>query len=534
MSENLHDIDKLFRDSIEAHEEMPDGKVWDAIDNNLDKSNVIQIKRKYNNLKRLAVALLLLLLGTIAYEIQSKKSGKEELVKNNSDGNNKINNTAAKNTKQKEGVNNLNDSGNAEDTLTKTSSTFLQSTELNNAGKAPLVDTVQHSGENTNQRTGIIAIQNNKAKISASYSSKEAITGEDSLLGQVSKYGIKKLATHKTKITVINAATEQAVTIDEYGAVKNARDKLVVSIGLNELKPLLTYEAEKIAVGWPKNNLTKINAIRTAPDAISGIAGVKNKNARNRKAFHFSITAFYSPQFSSNNIREEAHTQNNGPGGPPPPPPGGSRDQIKKEEQHQNAFSTGVLVDIPLGKNWSIQSGITYINKNISIEPKKIYARLDKDGKAKYLFDCSSGYTYISSKTGSVPAIGDSINATNSTNLLGYLGIPLGLNYAFSTGKFNIIPAAGITSNFLVKQGIKTELTQGVTKEKQVISTIQGLKSTYFNAFAGVALEYNVSKRIALNITPSGNFALSSINKDAAVKSYPNSFALAGGIKIKL
>jgi Outer membrane protein beta-barrel domain len=531
MSENLHDIDKLFRDSIEAHEEMPDGKVWDAIDNNLDKSNVIQIKRKYNNLKRLAVALLLLLLGTIAYEIQSKKSGKDELVKNNLDSNNKINSTAVKHTKQKKGVN---DSDNAGDTLSKTNSTSLQSTELSNAGKAPLVDTVLHNGENTNQRTGLIALQNNKTKISTSNSSKEAITDEDSLVGKVSKYIIKKLSTHKTKITVINAAAEQAVAIDEYGTVKNAGDKLVVSTGLNELKPLLTYEAEKITVGWQKNSLTKINAIRTVPDAISGITGVKNKNIRNRKAFHFNITTFYSPQFSSNNIREEAHTQNNGPGGPPPPPPGGSRDHIKKEEQHQNAFSTGVLVDIPLKKNWGIQSGITYINKTISIEPKKIYARLDKDGKAKYLFDCSSGYTYISSKTGSIPTVGDSINASNSTNSLGYLGIPLGLNYTFSTGKFNIIPVAGITSNFLVKQGIETELTQGATKEKQIISTIQGLKSTYFNAFAGVALEYNVSKRIALNITPSGNFALSSINKDAAVKSYPNSFAVAGGIKIKL
>src|SRR5438045_375784 len=83
MSENLHDIDKLFKDSIEGHEEMPSDKVWDAIDNNLDKTNVIQIKRKYNNLKRLAVALLLLLLGTVVYEIQSKKTGKQELVKNN-------------------------------------------------------------------------------------------------------------------------------------------------------------------------------------------------------------------------------------------------------------------------------------------------------------------------------------------------------------------------------------------------------------------------------------------------------------------
>ena len=82
MSENLHDIDKLFKDSIDGHEDMPSEKVWDTIDNNLDKNNVIQIKRKYNNLKRLAIALLLLLLGTIVYEIQSKNTGKAELVKN--------------------------------------------------------------------------------------------------------------------------------------------------------------------------------------------------------------------------------------------------------------------------------------------------------------------------------------------------------------------------------------------------------------------------------------------------------------------
>ena len=74
MDENLHDIDKLFRDPIEAHEDMPSAKVWDAIDNNLDKSNVNSIKKKYNNLKRIAAALLLLLLGTIVYEIQTKKS----------------------------------------------------------------------------------------------------------------------------------------------------------------------------------------------------------------------------------------------------------------------------------------------------------------------------------------------------------------------------------------------------------------------------------------------------------------------------
>src|SRR3954463_1301003 len=101
MSENLHDIDQLFRDSLEEHEEMPSEKVWDALDNNLDKSNIIQIKRKYNNLKRLAVALLLLLLGTIIYEIQSKKTGKEIIANNNAAGKANPNGANKKNGQQR-------------------------------------------------------------------------------------------------------------------------------------------------------------------------------------------------------------------------------------------------------------------------------------------------------------------------------------------------------------------------------------------------------------------------------------------------
>ena len=63
MSENLHDIDDLFRDPIEAHEEMPSNRVWDEIDHQLDKKNIAHTKRKYNNLKLFSAALLLLLMG---------------------------------------------------------------------------------------------------------------------------------------------------------------------------------------------------------------------------------------------------------------------------------------------------------------------------------------------------------------------------------------------------------------------------------------------------------------------------------------
>jgi hypothetical protein len=215
------------------------------------------------------------------------------------------------------------------------------------------------------------------------------------------------------------------------------------------------------------------------------------------------------------------------------PQPRNGRDQIKSEEQHQSSSTAGILVTLPVGKKWSLQSGVTLLNNETSIEPKKIFAKMDIDGKVKYRFDCASGYTYISPKTGTTPTVGDSVNTAASTNNLKYIGIPLAVNYNFSLGKFNIVPTFGVMANFLVKQRIETEIMQGVAPEKQTISNIQGLKSNYFNAFTGLAVEYNINKRLALSIMPSGNFALSSINKDAAVKSYPNSFGLNGGLKIK-
>ena len=48
MNENLHNIDRLFKNAIEQHDETPSSEVWDAIDKKLDKNKVVSISRKYN------------------------------------------------------------------------------------------------------------------------------------------------------------------------------------------------------------------------------------------------------------------------------------------------------------------------------------------------------------------------------------------------------------------------------------------------------------------------------------------------------
>lgn len=71
MNENVHAIDKLFTDAINDHQESPSESVWDAIDQHPDKNKVVDINRKYIQLKIFAVVLLILLLGFGAYTLST-------------------------------------------------------------------------------------------------------------------------------------------------------------------------------------------------------------------------------------------------------------------------------------------------------------------------------------------------------------------------------------------------------------------------------------------------------------------------------
>lgn len=62
MIENVLDIDKFFTDAINDHWQLPSESVWDVIDQHLDKNKMLDFNRKYIQLKRFAVILLILLL----------------------------------------------------------------------------------------------------------------------------------------------------------------------------------------------------------------------------------------------------------------------------------------------------------------------------------------------------------------------------------------------------------------------------------------------------------------------------------------
>ncbi len=558
MSENLHDIDKLFRDGIEGQEDMPSAKVWEAVDAGLDKSNVIHIKRKYDNLKRIAAILLLLLLSVVGYEI----------FKNKFSGDKDIAGAGSSNATKPAGEISANDNGTAGNPSAGKNSSTQNTIGINEAGSNAQSGSVANAGydslqnemaavkdnsavtnkaaDNTiaaesGQPVNIKTTQGAAAQTVITEKNNSAAADKNKTTGPVVSNGgndnnyrnavtVKRPAQHKTKIR-IQSPQPQEEPADENGAQGSNEETAVVTA--SELMPL-----DNTSVSTLADRINKAVAVNEEKAGNRQSPDVAIKKMRLKKSFHFSLMPFFSPQFVATNIKEESHSQwtNTAPGGPPPPRPGRGdhKEQYKEDEQKQTAYSIGILASVPLGKNWSVQTGVTYLSKNISIEPKKIYARPDKDGNVKYVFDCSSGYSYISTKTGTTPAVGDSINTVTSKNSLGYVGIPLSVNYAFNFGKFSIIPGVGGMLNLLTRQKIQTELVQGSTKEQKSINKIEGLQSSYLNATAGLAVEYNVNKRIALNIMPAGSFALTSINNsDAAVKSYPNAFGISGGVKIK-
>ncbi len=552
MSENLHDIEDLFYDSIEGHQEMPPNSVWDNIDHKLDKKSVALANKKYNRLRRLAAVLLFFLLGTITYEVLTKTGhikGQKNTVVNSNSKNEPIESAAAKPgiiiTKDNKKPQDIQIAKAKSNSLLNANSVIKPSGAENSKYLKDSVNTASPGNSKLlipGREETRIAITNrnlNPDNTALKLTDNNALYNNNIVSARAYKNAVpearKKSPPGKVEFSKSLTATGidkkqqtgfDAAALTENGIYnsENNKNTLVATLtqrqnsGNNRPAMITPPAHEKISFTVTISE-DRINR-RIASKPGAAVIALK----KNVPPFHFTLTPFLGPQFNFNHIVGDDDHRNNRP-------MQNDLDDIKKGESDKSSYSLGVLMGIHLKKKWSLETGISYINKSVEIEPKKIYADLD-NGAVKYRFDFSSGYTYLSPKTTGTPVVGDSILATASSSNLQYIAIPLTLNYTFLKGKFNIIPSAGAGVNFLIKEKMSTNILTGTSNEKQNITSIQGLKKIYFNAIGGVAFQYNASKKISVTINPSASFALGPINKTAAVKSYPNSFNLTAGIKI--
>lgn len=200
-------------------------------------------------------------------------------------------------------------------------------------------------------------------------------------------------------------------------------------------------------------------------------------------------------------------------------------------EHMPSKFSGGILADLRIGKRMTLQSGLSLLQMEVYIDPKKIKAEKDIDGKVKYRLDCSAGTYFINPKTGNYLRPGDTISTKEATNSLRYLTIPIALKYYFGNNKFQVFATAGAGLNILTNQ----ELNAMVNHQYQYYGgRTTNLKNSFFNGMVGAGLNYYVGKRIGIYMSPQYNFALGSMNEGLPVKAMPRTFSVQTGVVIKL
>lgn len=512
MDENLHNIEDLFHSALDDNDETPSQNVWDIVDKRLDKDNIVSIKRKYTNLKRIAILLLFLLVSFVLFDVYKTNTlPKGDNFAKNDDGIKSDKQTKANTTR-----------GTDSEKNTETNSFVITDTSNNIDTKKdePSLENVTANNQKLINQQQDVPFYNTQLKrrnkVEKIYPSKSIKENPEDLTSDHKKKRNTK-GSYRIKITNPNpvedreSADQNDYTNNQIPYLPKQNTRLLEG---DKLKAKDSTDTKKIS--------TLIVSAKPKAADSSNNSIAKTASKKTSKPSRFSFTPFFSPDIAWYRLQDDKKGQPD------------NASEIGKEERHEFSYTYGVLADYKINKHWGLQSGVTLSNTNITVEPKTIYAQRDNTGSVKYRINTSSGYGYVLPSFSSNPAIGDSLYAFTSTHSLQYIGIPLAITYNIKKGKFKFNALAGIAANILTKAKLEATLEKGFNNSIETLDNIRGLKKVYFSGLAGIGVDYKLTKKTSLVFAPTMRFALNSINKDAPVKSYPMAFGLSVGLKIEL
>jgi len=519
MSENLHDIDKIFKDAIDDHEEQPAPSVWNAIDQNLDKNKVVHIRQKYRNLLQVSAVLLIIITVMSVYQVKTWKNIKSITARQQPANNNPT-------------ANNNNNSNSDNNIIHHNNANTAADHPLN--GKQSTNDAYQNGkleSENLTAAEGSDSPAGTKKLPGESQSTSEEVSAPEK----------EKPHDNASPMRVVNPVTKENKNSKTEHIGSSANKQRMNGKGNKKEEQLFVAEraqtGTQVVENFPVKHDLSFQDFSFAgdiliryPDSISmpfvETAPV-DKTAMNKirltptRHFPLLATVFVSRDFSSNRLVSDLprHRED-------------EKDAISRSEENKSGSSYGLLLEYPLRRNWSLESGLVFSKNVISVEPKTIYARQDDHGKVRFRFSCSSGYSFLPEKAGRQPSFGDSMTIAGSKNTLSYVSIPFAVKYEFNYGKFSLAPEAGFMVNLLTGENIETTIDNGTTKEKTMLDNISGMKSSYYSAIIGVGAKYQLNDNVAFVFKPAGKLAITSINENTPVKSYPQSLSLIAGIQV--
>lgn len=520
MDENLHDIEDLFYNTLNDIEDTPSENVWDAVDRHLDKQSVIIIKRKYSNLKRIALLLLLVSVSFAIYDLYKPNRAyhNKQLTEDNGAGN-------SSNQKKPVEITKKPFKGDTETNIVTTKKTITADTDNKEKNILSDLDTDNKITITKNQAgyTNIISLQ--KQSIPEVALTEKDITTKQSPITSKQKKKLSTKQSYKVKITNAEIAEDENKLVNKDVEQLNNQIPLLRKLNTAQIE-MLKWEQKNhsnVKKILPSTTASKVNATGTSKMTVA--KNIQKKQGLG-KASAFSITPFFSPDIAWYRLQDDkAENQSNR---------ADNARETEKHEKHEFSSTFGVLVDYKLSKHWGLQSGLALSNINITVQPQTIYAQHDNTGGIKYRINSSSGYGYVLPSYIANPAVGDSLYAFTSSHSLQYVSIPLAATYQITKGRLSFNAMAGLSMNILTSAKLETSVENGFDNSSETVNKVQGLRNRYLSGTTGIGVGYKLSKSASLVFTPVFRFALNSINKESSVKSYPMSLGLTVGLKIAL
>ena len=194
-------------------------------------------------------------------------------------------------------------------------------------------------------------------------------------------------------------------------------------------------------------------------------------------------------------------------------------------------YSGGFNTRYKLSKRWSFQSGV-YYSKFGHTSDFDVLTRADQS----IYTNTSAGHLPLSNQAESLkPSYGSNQTADleNNHNLIqyfDYLEIPLAIRYKLIDRKIDFNVFSGVYTGFLV--GNNAYLNENNTKAN--VGKTEDINTMIYNSMLGFGIEYELSKKVTINLEPLFKYSLKSINKGSDYIYKPYSFGIFTGVNYKL
>lgn len=517
MSDKKH-IDRLFQEKLRNFEATPSNTVWNNIsaelETNKKKRKVIPLWLKISG-----IAASLLLLVTIGYSIFSNKntSNNNTIVNTSNDieqrnESNEVNtdkNTELQITTEDVNSNTIvrNEDSNTQNSLDKERNSKNVFTESNKSSTASV------SQKANNLETKVKAKTNNVSKRDInSYNSTSVATNDNDVKAE-------KTTTNKKDNSLFNkenkALIKENTTISPENAIAKATNKDVTNIDKSVLESVT--DSTKTAV----NAEDKLSITEELAALKENKEEEETKDQKTKPEDRWSINPNIAPvYFNSLGEGSAIHSQFD-----------------SNSKSGEINMSYGLKGSYALNNKLSVRAGVNKVNLGYSTTDIVVYnniqtsTTIEKPIKNIAFTDAAQDISFISADDfvfGQIPGVLSNHIQGSIDQKLGFIEVPLELEYKLSQRKMGISVVGGVSALFLNKNEVYSTL-QG---RSTYIGKATNINNTSFSANLGIGIDFKLSQKFNFNLEPTFKYQLNTFN-DTSGSFRPYFIGLYSGFSFK-